>query len=277
MIAGTRLRLRENAQTVADALGGPIVDLQLARLKGSPSLEARRIAEAIAARRGRIPHALAVVEQARERMLGNNAPLDDGSPGDAPEWDDVSIAEACRASQTRASARLLYQLVRRFQPQTIFELGTNLGISAAYLSAAQTGLQRRLVTLDASPYRLAQAQRLHAEAGLERIEYVEGYFSHTVATAVEAIPAIDMAFIDGHHQHRPTIRYFEAIASRASDGCLFVFDDIAWSDGMRRAWDELRRYAGFSVVVTMHRLGLAVLGKQAAGEAPLRVSFAPLI
>lgn len=277
LLAGTRLRLRENARTVADVLGAPFVNLQVARLRGSPSREGRLIAEAMAARGGHLPHSLAVIERERQRLLASLEPLNDGSLGEGPVWDDISIAEASRASQTRASARLLYHLVRKFQPRTILELGTNLGISAAYLSAAQTGQEQRLVTLDASPYRLALARRLHAEAGLDRIEYVEGYFSRTLAAAAESLGQIDMAFIDGHHQHHSTLNYFETIAAHASDGCLFVFDDIGWSDGMRQAWAELRRYFGFSVVVTLHRLGLAVLGRKAVKSRPVRISFAPLI
>lgn len=270
------LELRSRARAIADVLGSPFMARQLVQLRDFALPEGQRIAEALTSRRrDDLPVALQSIEAGRERLLRDHSPLSDGSLGPPPPWDAMSVASACRASQTVAGARLLYRLAEQFAPRTVVELGTNLGISTAYLRLGQPDDGSMLATLDASAYRQALARQLHGEAGLAGFEYVSGFFDDTLAETLARSAPVDMAFLDGHHQYEPTLRYFATLAGPAADGCLFVFDDISWSAGMRRAWAEISRQPLFSVTVALHRMGLAVL-RRAPGPR-LDISLARLI
>lgn len=196
------------------------------------------------------------IEWLRSEMLRDCSPLADGTLGPPLEHDlNQTVAGACGASRRSGSANVLYSLAAEYRPKSIIELGTNVGISAAYLAAAGG----RVTTLDVSRYRLRLAEGLHHALELN-IDRIEGYFAQTLEPALKEIAPVEMAFIDGHHQYRPTLDYFEAIAREAAPGCIFLFDDIRWSSGMRSAWAELRRDSRFETVVDLGGMGIGILG-----------------
>ena len=155
------------------------------------------------------------IEQERRRMLNDDSPLIDGSEAEPGLYDKgQTIGAVTKVSKSPRGALLLYQFIREFRPQLVVELGTNVGISAAYQAAAlnENANGGRLVTLEASPYRLRLAKSLHAKLGLENISYVQGLFSDTLQPALaEHGHQVDLAYIDGHHQYQPTLDYFEAL------------------------------------------------------------------
>lgn len=212
---------------------GVLGRIRSAARKRRLTLEEPRLARALAGQ----DCALAKdIEARRAAMLNDTRPLADGSHGPAGSHDHRTVASACGASKPASAARVLHALVKEFQPQTVLELGTNVGISSSYLAAAGG----KVTTLEASKYRLDHARKLHSDLGLKNVEYVQGEFADTLADAVRRLAPVDLAFIDGHHKYEPTIRYFEAIREGASPDCVFVFDDIRHSPEMERAWAELK-------------------------------------
>ena len=236
---------------------GPIIADVLRRLPGT---DLERDCEPVAR-----------IEAFRRRWQSSEQPLVDGSLGDGPEWDrGVSLARAVRASKGFRPATLLHLLVQALRPAQVLELGTNVGISAAYVAAAlaEQGDRGRLMTLEASPYRLRIARSLHRELGLVNIDYREGLFDQTLEAALEDVPSIDLAFLDGNHRYEPTVRYFEIVTEKAGDRCLVVLDDIRLSEGMRRAWRDIRRHPGVAIAVDLYSMALCELAP--AGESGRR-------
>jgi predicted O-methyltransferase YrrM len=135
------------------------------------------------------------IETRRRALLENAAVLVDGTLGPPGIYDQGTIAEACAKSKSRSEARLLYVLAYEFQPRAVIELGTNVGISSAYLAAGlkDAGSGGRLMTLESSPYRLRVAQDLHRQLGLDNIIYKQGLFSDTLASSLEEAGPIEMA------------------------------------------------------------------------------------
>jgi predicted O-methyltransferase YrrM len=83
------------------------------------------------------------------------------------------------------------------------------------------------------------AQDLHQQLGLDNISYKQGLFIDTLASSLEEAGPVGMAFVDGHHQYQPTLDYFDSIWNRSVDDTVFIFDDIRWSEGMKRALERL--------------------------------------
>jgi predicted O-methyltransferase YrrM len=248
---------------------------KLARLARA-GREGAQLAEAIRRtpdRKAPLPPALAEIERIRERLLAGSAPLVDGTLGPAgPLESPVTIADACKASKPAGQALLLYWLARQFKPRTVVELGTNVGISSAYLAAGLKGTGARLVTLDASPYKQRVARAVHEELGIEGVEYSQGLFADTLAPALLELPPVDMAFIDGHHLYEATLGYYETVLAHASPRCVFVFDDIRWSEGMERAWAVLSKDGRFDIVVDLERMGVCIRWERPPRK-PFRVAF----
>jgi predicted O-methyltransferase YrrM len=156
------------------------------------------------------------------------------------------------------AALLLFSLARTTKPLHVLELGTNVGISSAYLGAAlkANGQKGRLTTLEVSPYRLRLAKEVHRNLGIDNISYVKGLFVDVLRPALADLGSVDLAFIDGHHQYQPTLAYFEEIFGFSSPGAVFVFDDIRWSDGMRRAWSRIQADDRLGLIVDLYYLGI---------------------
>jgi predicted O-methyltransferase YrrM len=207
------------------------------------------------------------IEAMRATIQQDHAPLADGSLGEPGIYDaGKTIAQACAASKPPRQAQFLHALVQAFNPSITVELGTNLGVSSAYIASATTG---RLTTFESSPYRLRVARRLHRELGIGNVGYVQGLFEETLDGAVPQ--GVEFAFIDGHHQYEPTLRYFDLIASRSCEGAVFVFDDIRWSEGMERAWAELRADPRIGLAVDVSTMGVCILGGRPMRTRPIRL------
>jgi predicted O-methyltransferase YrrM len=205
------------------------------------------------------------IEARRNALLEDASALVDGTLGPPGIYDRGTIAEACQKSKAPKEARLLYALAYEFRPKTVIELGTNVGISSAYLAAGLKDSRSggRVLTLESSPYRLRLARDLHQQLGLDNISYQQGLFIDTLAPSLEVTDSIEMAFVDGHHQYQPTLDYFDSIWGRSVDHCLFIFDDIRWSEGMEKAWSDLRADPRVTIAVDLGSMGICVTAKAA--------------
>lgn len=220
----------------------------MAELRSSSRADAARVATALeAAVENR------KVERERRRLLKRKSLLHPTGPFDR----GVTESSACAVSKSPQQAAVLASIVRHFAPNCAVELGTNVGISSAYIGSAMDGT---LITLEASESRQALARQLHATLGLKNVKYALGLFQDTLQGVLQELGSVDFAFIDGHHQFQPTLDYFESIVGFAKPGAVFVFDDINWSDGMKQAWSQLRSDKRFGLVVDLWTVGVCVLG-----------------
>lgn len=219
------------------------------------------------------------IEVIRNELLSSDEPLVDGHFSGPGIYDGGSktIKECCGVSKPPRAALFLYCLAKSLKTKRVLELGTNLGISASYLASGMKNNHEggRLVTCESSPYRQRIAKQVHEKLGLNNIQYVLGLFSETLDRALEDCGEIDFAFIDGHHQYQPTLDYLNRIIPRAAAGCVILFDDIRWSDGMKQAWDEIRVDKRFCTVVDLETVGLCVLGPRSleptSAYGPVRI------
>jgi predicted O-methyltransferase YrrM len=179
----------------------------------------------------------------RVRVADHGAGSLRGANPDAGGTIERQVAEVCRhASKSAAWGRFLFTLVRTHQPQACLELGTCLGISAAYQAAALTCNGTGILTTIEGAERYAQiAQEQFAALGLKNVRALVGRFQDVLPEVLAtAEKPFDYVFIDGHHDGAATQRYFETIGPRLAPGALVIFDDIQWST-MRAAWRVIRR------------------------------------
>ncbi|MDB3935279.1 class I SAM-dependent methyltransferase [Granulosicoccus sp.] len=170
---------------------------------------------------------------------------------------------------------LLFKLVRQFQPEVALELGTAVGISAAYQSAAQKlNGHGRTISLEGNQSFADLAAGNLDELGLDNVKIICGRFADTLSTVSKQEKPLSYMFIDGHHDEVATVEYFETIIPSLAAKSLVIFDDISWSDGMRRAWQRVTEHDQCSVSVDLVTLGLCVVDSAIDGrntfQFPLR-------
>lgn len=183
---------------------------------------------------------------------------------DPPRSEHAVAQISQRASQPRATATILYRLVRHLRPLRCVEMGTCVGVSAAYQAAAlHRNGHGHLVTIEGSPDLSRVAERALAALGLHRVELRVGPFQDLLVDVLSEEPA-DLVFVDGHHDEEATVRYFEQIVPLVTPGAVLVFDDISWSAGMQRAWLRIGAHPCTVESVDLGKIGVVrVLAPQA--------------
>ncbi len=172
-----------------------------------------------------------------------------------------TVGDMCRrASKPYLWSLVLFKLIRAFKPSCGVELGTCLGVSGSYqASAMKLNGQGRLITMEGAPSLAARAKENFAGFELDNVQVVEGRFQDNLEQVLEANKPIDYAFIDGHHDEKATLAYFEQMLPYFAPRAVVVFDDISWSEGMRRAWLALEKHEKVRVSVDMRQLGICIL------------------
>lgn len=173
---------------------------------------------------------------------------------------------ARHALKSPRTAQLIYRLAKDRQPCKILELGTSLGITTAYLSAANP--QVKVVTMEGCPETAKIAAAQFRELGLTNVELKTGNFDELLPAelALTGSPSPDFIYIDGNHTKEATLRYFNLCRQYAHEGTLLLFDDIYWSRGMKEAWEIIKSCPEVSVTVDLFWLGLVYFRKGQAKE-----------
>lgn len=149
--------------------------------------------------------------------------------------------------------KVLYRMVSYFQPATIIELGTSIGISSAYLSLGGSG---KVFSLEGSAELVNQARSYHASLGLQNIEIIQGDIQQTLEATLEKINQLDLIFIDSNHNYASTIKYFELCLDHIHNDTVLIFDDIYWSREMTKAWTEIKQHNKVKLTIDLYQLGI---------------------
>lgn len=150
-------------------------------------------------------------------------------------------------------AQLLFRLVKHYQPNTIVELGTSLGITTSYMATANPAAN--VATIEGSKAVAGVALENFTELGIKNISLHRGNFDDLLPSVIHQLSSIDLAYIDGNHRYQPTINYFHQLLLNLHNNSILVFDDIHWSDEMEQAWEEIKKHPSVQCTVDIFFLG----------------------
>ncbi len=140
-----------------------------------------------------------------------------------------------KAGITKKRAQLLYRIIKYFQPTSILELGTSLGISTCALSLGNP--KANIVTIEGCPETASIAKEQFKFNKLNNITLIINEFENELNTLKNK--KIDLIYVDGNHQKEATINYFHSLLTCTNNDSLIIFDDIHWSKGMTEAWETI--------------------------------------
>lgn len=161
-------------------------------------------------------------------------------------------------------AQLIYRLAKENQPKHILELGTCLGLTTAYLSKACP--EADIITIEGCPETAKVAYKNFTDLELENVELRVGNFDALLPDLIEQAEQLDFVYIDGNHRKDATLNYFNWCLPKVHEGSLLIFDDIYWSDGMKEAWEEIKRHPDVTVTIDLFWIGLVYFKKGQAKE-----------
>lgn len=170
----------------------------------------------------------------------------------------ASIAKTAVSPQWQCE--FLFRLVNYLQLENRLEIGTSLGISALY---QYLPIKNALFyTLEGCPSIANIAQQNFQRLQAQNIHLEIGNFDETLPIVLKKMERLDYAFIDGNHQLRPTLSYFEECLKYSHKDTVFVFDDVHWSEEMEAAWELIKAHPRVRLSVDLFYMGLVFLREE---------------
>ena len=209
-------------------------------------------------------YAFTQIEDLRKLLLKNEniIKVDDFGAGSVNLTStERKVSDIARSSlKPKKYAQLLFRMVNYYQPETILEIGTSLGITTAYLSMA--GKQSKLITMEGAGTIAAIAKNNFKLLGLCNIELVKGNFDETLLSVIGQLSTVNFVFIDGNHRKEPTLQYFEQLLSITTNDTIIIFDDIHWSGEMEAAWKQIKKHPQVNCTIDLFFIGIVLLRKE---------------
>ena len=165
------------------------------------------------------------------------------------------------AASPKIWAQFLYCLAKYSNSKSVLEIGTNVGVSGAYiLNALEQKSNSYFVSMEGVP-QLCEISNNYFETitSKDRFEIMCGLYKDTFPKLLEKERKFDLLFIDGNHQKEPTIAYFNQLMHHIGSSAIFVFDDIYYSTEMIEAWNIIKDSPGVNYSIDMYKLGVIVI------------------
>jgi predicted O-methyltransferase YrrM len=202
------------------------------------------------------------VEQERTKLLKDHSII---KFADLGYGKDRSIKISCIAAKSLKKpkeAQLLAKIVRLYEIENVIELGTSLGITTAYMARSNEDVS--IQTIEGSKEVLDRAKKLWDNLGINSISAFHSSFDDLLPQLT--LNENTLVYIDGNHTYEATLRYFNFFISKFSEAIVLVFDDIHWSEGMEKAWEEITMDKRVFLSIDLFELGVVFLGPRLEKE-----------
>lgn len=179
------------------------------------------------------------------------------------------IAKTAGISPKRAE--LLFRITKYFQPETILEIGTSLGLATSALALGNN--KSILKTLEGCPNTISIAKDLFQVLGfkLQNIEFINSEFSIffknlKLETLNSKAQIFDLVYFDGNHSKQATLDYFDLLLPTITNETVWIFDDIHWSKDMEEAWQTIKNHPKVTVTIDTFQWGIVFFRSEQVKE-----------
>jgi predicted O-methyltransferase YrrM len=220
-------------------------------------------------------YAYNLIEQIRQQLLTNGQSLtieDFGAGSHTGLTKNRLVKQIAKSSlKPKKFSQLMFRMVDHYQPKTILELGTSLGVTTAYLASAKNDAQ--VITMEGSTAIAQVAKENFKQLNLQNIEVVEGNFDETLFNTIAQLSTIDFAFLDGNHRYEPTIRYFHEVLKKTHEYTIIILDDVHWSKEMEQAWEEVKQHPSVTMTIDLFFIGILLFRKEFKVKQDFTIRF----
>ena len=165
------------------------------------------------------------------------------------------IASTAGISPKRAE--LLFRVTHYFQPATILEIGTSLGLATSALALGN--LNANVITLEGCPQTANQCQLQLQKFNFNNVNSIvtefEKYFQDIKLRLKTETENFNLIYFDGNHSKKATLAYFELLSPTIDNDSVWIFDDIHWSQEMEEAWKIIKSHPKVTVTIDTFQWG----------------------
>ena len=167
------------------------------------------------------------------------------------------------AGITPKRAELLFRIVKYFQPNSILEIGTSLGLATSALSVGSPN--SKIISLEGCPNTFSQCQLQFQKFNINNVDSINVEFSKYFAQVLPS-EVRQLIYLDGNHSQSATLNYFELLLPTVSNESVWIFDDIHWSTDMENAWNKIKSHPKVTVTIDTFQWGIVFFRAEQAKE-----------
>ena len=168
------------------------------------------------------------------------------------------------AGITQKRAELLFRITTYFQPESILEIGTSLGLATSALASGNTNA--RIITLEGCPTTMAIAKNQLQLFNFENVECITTEFNDFLQICNLKSEICNLIYFDGNHSKTATLEYFDLLLPTIANDSVWIFDDIHWSPEMEDAWKIIQNHPKVTVTIDTFQWGLVFFRREQPKE-----------
>ena len=161
------------------------------------------------------------------------------------------IAETAGISSKRAE--LLFRVSNYFQPVTILEIGTSLGLATSALALGNP--KAKVITLEGCPQTATIAKNQLNQFDCKNAESIISEFESFLISENLQSAIYNLIYFDGNHSKKATLTYFDLLLPTIDNDSVWIFDDIHWSSEMEDAWEIIKSHPKVTVTIDTFQWG----------------------
>ena len=214
----------------------------------------------------------AILKKYRNSLLANNNTIEVNDFGAGSKVFKSNTRVISKIAKTAGispkRAELLFRITHYFQPDTILEIGTSLGLatSALSLGSRSVGMKAKIITLEGCPETAKQAQLQFQKFNFNTIRSEITEFSTYLQNCTLNTEHFSLIYFDGNHSKKATLDYFEVLLPTITNETVWIFDDIHWSPEMEEAWKIIKNHPKVTVTIDTFQWGLVFFRREQPKE-----------
>ncbi len=203
-----------------------------------------------------------VLKQYRNSLLANKNTIEITDFGAGSRVFKSNTREISKIAKTAGisskNAELLFRIVNYFQPNSILEIGTSLGLATSVLSLGSKN--SKIISLEGCPSTMAVAEKMFQVSSFKlpknTIQFVNTEFSTYLKNFQLQSSNFQLIYFDGNHSLKATLEYFELLLPTITNNSVWIFDDIHWSEEMENAWEIIKKHPKVKVTIDTFQWGI---------------------
>lgn len=200
----------------------------------------------------------AILKNYRKSLLQNKNTIevtDFGAGSRVFKSNTRQIAKIAKtAGITPKRAELLFRITKYFQPESILEIGTSLGLATSALALGNP--DTKITTLEGCKNTLHQCQSQLQKFNINNVDCVNTEFSSFLNNQQPTTNNRQLIYFDGNHSKTATLTYFELLLPSVTNETVWIFDDIHWSADMEEAWEIIKNHPKVTVTIDTFQWGM---------------------
>ncbi|MBZ4033208.1 class I SAM-dependent methyltransferase [Flavobacterium sp. 17A] len=172
------------------------------------------------------------------------------------------IAKTAGISPKRAE--LLFRVTHYFQPETILEIGTSLGLATSALAVGNP--KAKVITIEGCPNTAGIAKSQLNEFDCKNVENVISEFESFLISENIQATNYNLIYFDGNHSRQATLAYFDLLLPTIDNDSVWIFDDIHWSEEMEETWEIIKKHPKVKVTIDTFQWGFVFFRREQPKE-----------